>query len=594
MFTCKKRALCTFVLSAFCVVNGVSFAAPNTIDYSPAGTASAVSGYLNQNLGKQLPLENPIKPANEPRQTTDKTPGDEKAQTFFLLKKVEFSGFKKLPYANLEQVAAQYENKEVSMSDIKQMTDSLVQLYAQNGYVVQVFAPPQDVVNGKLKLLITQANLGGVSFAPSDDEAPLDNSISSRVGKENLAAETIYSSVGQGSVIDLKKLNRALVILNDQQANKYYSAELKQGLAEGQTDVSIIQQQQPTVVGGIDFNNYGVKSTGRATGGAQVAVRDLLGLNETVSLGGIFSEGTDFGKIGYVMPIGVDGLKLSADFSALRYRTVGNATPANGNSVSESIQLSYPVFASDNGITKIFGGVSNRKFQNSSYDELVSSYSLKALTLGIAGNNLYGFIVPTNDVYSLSILQGSSYNSSSPANYQSIFTQQGNYQSYVPNSYTKFNGYYSKNFFVTDKVNFLLTFSGQVASNNLNSAESFYVSGPDGVRAYLPGTVYGTQGGMINSEISYKVCDPASVGAFFDIARVQQYKYPNNQIITSYTSPNVYSVSGAGLKASYNYNNTATASVYVAKATDGQNLPSLTSSGGNPNWVAGAQLKWTF
>lgn len=568
-------------------------AATNQYESSPAGVASAVSGYFSQNLGKQLPLENVNKTPNRQQRRIDQPSEQASKSDLFVLKSVSFTGFKKVPYQELLPIVSPFENKEVSISDIRKMSDELVQYFAQKGYVVQIFAPPQEVVNGELRLFITQANLGGVSFAEADDDAPLNKSLSGRVSAENSAADTIYSAVGPGSVIDLKNIDRALVILNEQQANKIYRAELKQGFSEGQTDLSVVNQRQPTVVGAADVNNYGVKSTNRTQFGAQVAVRDLLGLNESFSLGGIFSEGLSFGKFGYAMPLGVNGLKVSADFSALSYITVGNATPAKGSSTSQSLQASYPVFASINGITRVYASAANRKFQNYTYDELVSSYSLKSLTLGFGGNSMYGFLLPNSDTYNFSILQGASYNSSSPSNYQSIYVN-NSYQSYVPNNYTKFNAFYSKNIFFTDNTTFLLNLSGQMASNNLNSAENLYVSGPDGVRAYLPGTVYGSQGGMINSELNYRFFDSASVGAFYDFARVQQYKFSNSQIINQNTSPNVYSISGAGLKASYNFQNMLIANVYVARATDVQNLPSLNANGGNPNWVFGFQARGVF
>lgn len=594
----RKTNKKTNLLVSFCAVSSLgysnlSFAATSQFESSPAGASAAASGYFSQSLGKQLPLENVNKTPNNQQRKVDQPSEQASKSEIFILKSVSFSGFKKVPYSELLPIVHRFENKDVSIGDIRKMSDELVQYFAQKGYVVQVFAPPQEVVNGELRLLITQANLGGVSFAEADDDAPLNKSLSSRVSTENSAADTIYSAVGQGSVVDLKNIDKALVILNEQQSNKIYRAELKQGFSEGQTDLTIVNQQQPMVVGAVDINNYGVQSTGRTQGGVQVAVRDLLGLNESFSLGGIFSEGLTFGKIGYVMPIGVDGLKISADVSALSYITVGNSTPAKGSSISESIQISYPVFASINGITKVYASAANRKFQNYTYDELVSSYSLKSLTLGVGGNSIYGFLLPNSDTYNFSILQGSSYNSSSPSSYQSVFVS-NQYQSYVPTNYTKFNAFYSKNLFFTDNTTFLLSFSGQVASNNLNSAENFYVSGPDGVRAYLPGTVYGSQGGMINSELNYKLFDSASIGAFYDFARVQQYKFQNRQIINNNTSPNVYSISGAGLKASYNFQNMLLANIYVARATDVQNLPSLNANGGSPNWVFGFQAKGVF
>lgn len=585
---------CLSWVSACAVLSSPSYAAPNPADYTPAGISAGVSGYLSQSLEKQLPLENSNQPLVRPgtSKPTD-VPGADKRE-MFVLKQVRFAGFKKIDYAVLNPIVAPFENKTVSVRDIKQLSDQVVQYYAQQGYVVQVFAPPQEVVDGVLRLDIAQASLGGISFAGTGEDTPLGRSSRDWLRGEDAAAGTVYGQAAPGAPIDLKSLDRALVILNSQQANRTYIAELKPGLDEGQTDVVLSSQTEATFRGAADINNYGVESTGRIQGSAQLAMRDVLGLNESLSLGAIVSQGTAFFKAGYAMPLGSDGLKFSIDINGLNYRTVGNATPANGSSLAESLQFSYPLFASAQGISQIYTGVSNRKFENYTYDTLVSNYSLGAIALGLSGNYFSSLLVPTTDVYNISVLQGTAYGSSSPANYQSTLNSQAQYQSYVPNNYTKFNAYYSKSFATTEMSNFLLTLSGQAASNNLNSAENFYVSGPSGVRAYLPGSIYGSQGGMVNTEYNYQVMRNTSVGAFYDFARVQQYKYANSQIINASTSPNVYNVSGAGVKASYKYKEAIGADVYLARAMDVQNLASLNANGGSPNWVFGFQVKGSF
>lgn len=589
----KKSPL---VVLLFCSALQGVFAQSQSQTQSSGATAAAAgaAGYLGQSLDKQLPTNKSLNfsPKKPKEEIAAAKSGD--SSTFFL-KKITFSGFKKVPYSELTKEVDSYTNQTVTLASVDKISSELTQYINSKGYIVQVFAPPQEVKDGVLRLEITQANLGGIYFTEGENTTPLQDSPASVKRAQARAASYIYNQIPPGGVIDLNALDRGLVILNDQ-SSKTYTGTLKQGLDEGQTDLGLEAYRQNTVVGNVDVNNYGVQSTGRGQALAQLAIRDVLNLDESFSLGAIASQGTTFFKAGYAMPLASNGLRLSLDVNTLTYKTVSSAsTPATGNSTAETLQLSYPIIASKDGITRLFAGVSNRKFENNTYGELVSAYSLKAATVGVNGNFYGSMLAPTVDVYNLSLLSGSMYGNQNPGgNYQSNCSTAG-CVSYVPNNYTKLTGVYSKSFFFTEQSNFRIAASGQLASGNLNSAENFYVSGPDAVRAYMPSVAYGSQGYMINADYNYEFKSGVGVGAFFDYAGVTQYKSSvTTTMINSSTAPNSYNISGAGVKASYKYQDVASVSAFAAKPLDNVNFPSLLTTGGKPSYVVGVQGRINF
>ena len=53
------------------------------------------------------------------------------------------------------------------------------------------------------------------------------------------------------------------------------------------------------------------------------------------------------------------------------------------------------------------------------------------------------------------------------------------------------------------QTNLLLSFNGQLASKNLNTAEQLYLGGPYGVRAYPVSQGGGSQGAVISAEVNH-------------------------------------------------------------------------------------------
>lgn len=589
-----RQTLSIFTLPFFAAIQ-IAQAQVDNATAAANAAAGAAAGYLSQGLDKQLPIRQSQNPSTQESKPAPKLarPGD--ADTF-LLKRISFSGFSGVPYAELSQQVENYENQTVTLRSVEDIANKLVGYINSKGYIVQVFAPPQEVKDGVLNLQITQANLGGVNVSGAQDSTPLGSSAQSNI--DSGAASYIYNQIQPGGVIDLAALDKAIIILNDQ-SSKTYVATLKQGMDEGQTDLVLESYDQNKVIGSIEANNYGVQSTGRGQAIGQVVVRNILGADENISVGAIASEGTSFFKLGYAMPLAANGLRLAIDVNTLNYRTTSSAaTPATGNSQAESLQLSYPIFASKSGISRLYAAASNRTFQNNTYGQTISAYSLKAIALGVNGNFYGDAFVPSADFYNLSLLSGSAYNSTSPANYQSNIAYAGLtpvFTSYVPNSYTKLNGSYSKTFFLNDKSNFKIATSGQLASANLNSAENFYVSGPDAVRAYMPSVAYGSEGIMFNLDYGYNIRSDIGAGIFFDYATVRQYKSAvTSQMINTSTAPNTYNIAGAGIKATYKYENTADLTVFAAKPLDNVYFPSLLTTGGKPTYVFGAQGRVNF
>jgi hemolysin activation/secretion protein len=184
--------------------------------------------------------------------------------------------------------------------------------------------------------------------------------------------------------------------------------------------------------------------------------------------------------------------------------------------------------------------------KNFSTGAVVSDYSINNLSVGLSGNfidNLgygainNGAVTVTLGRLDLTISPTSGGYSITPANFAKLTFSGGRNQQITEDR----------------KTTLYLSASGQFSSENLNSAEQFYLGGPYAVRAYPVAQSGGAQGGLFTMELRHQPQAKLTLSAFFDAGVVQQYKetYADWQGLTN--ANNTYSLMGAGFWAKWEY-----------------------------------------
>ena len=114
------------------------------------------------------------------------------------------------------------------------------------------------------------------------------------------------------------------------------------------------------------------------------------------------------------------------------------------------------------------------------------------------------------------------------------------------------------------QTNLLLSFNGQLASKNLNTAEQLYLGGPYGVRAYPVSQGGGSQGAVISAEVNHVFENKVELGAFLDAGFIQQYKHTFEEWKGLTNADNFYALYATGLNAKYSYKKKAEISSTLA------------------------------
>jgi len=301
--------------------------------------AQVDAGALQQGLEKQLPLPSPLILPELGHQTVQPKSQLKEAEVRFTVKQFMLEGVKILPEADIQQVLQDWLGKPVSFEDLRGACDAIQNLYRQRGFTAQATLPPQKIIDGVVKIVISEARLGGVLIDMPQGQT--------RFGQER-AAEYITYANPIGQPLNMLELERAVIVLNEI-PGVTVASQLEQGQQDGEVNVHLQLTEPNMVFGRVEANTYGSKTTGVNQGIFSVALNNPAGYGDSVTINGIGSEGSQYVQGAYSLPGSPNGLRLGVSSTFLHYKNIGSYA-ANGGTGDAQIY---------NGATSI-GDVSYR------------------------------------------------------------------------------------------------------------------------------------------------------------------------------------------------------------------------------------------
>jgi hemolysin activation/secretion protein len=515
--------------------------------------AQVDAGALQQGLEQQLPLPSPLALPEPGRAAPIQPIAPKEGELRFTVKSFALEGINILPEAEVQLAIRSWVGVPVSFDDLQRVCDAIQNLYRSKGYTVQAILPPQKIADGVVKILITEAKLGKVEV--ENPQGP------TRFSKE-LAAAYITNANPLGDPLNMDAIERAIIILNET-PGVMVSSQLEAGEKDGETNLRLQLTQPDLVQGRVEANNYGSRTTGANQGVFAMNLNGPLGIGDSASMNGIFSEGSQYVQGAISLPGSSDGLRLGLVGTYLQYKNVSNyaSTGGAGDAWTTGVSAAYPLIRSQganlNGSVNY--DIKSYNNRNTISNTTISAYNINNVSAGLSGNFIdsigYGAVTSgtvTAVFGQLNILSTSGPNYSQ---YPVPGTSPVVYQPITPNSFSKLSFAANRNQqLVEDGSTTLYTsLSGQFASTNLNSAEQIYLGGPYAVRAYPVAQSGGSQGGIFTIELRHQLQEKLTLSAFFDGGVVQQYKfmYPNWQVLTN--ANNTYSLMGAGMGVKWDY-----------------------------------------
>ncbi len=522
------------------------------------------AGTFEQKFKKQIENEQKEPPSESIIKKKEPTPVAPKDNQILIdVKKFKITGITVISEEEAMVVLAPFENRSLTLKQINEAANAIVDLYQKKGRIAQAIVPPQEIKEGIVEIKVTEGRVGAILIEPAFEQDP------PRLSK-NVTKNFISRFNPEGGLIDLDGLERSVTLINElPKVNAQVS--LEPGKDDATTNIVMKVDQLSKISGRADITNYGSASTGYAQGIANISVNDLTGMGDGGSIDVIKSQGSIYAQGRYSVPANFDGLRIGVGGSTLNYETLSSfsTTISKGRANTVGIYSTYALERTARINKTINFNLENRSYINYTDGVEISKYNINSATIGLQGNRyLFDGIL----TYSLSGVAGNL-----------LIDNESQRES--DDTTIKSRGGYGKISLYTvlmkplpiKQTNLLLSFNGQLATKNLNTAEMLYLGGPYGVRAYPVSQGGGSQGAVISAEVNHVFENKFEVGAFIDAGFIQQYKHTYDDWKGLTNAGNFYALYATGLNAKYSYKKKAEISSTLAFRLDDN--PLFTSTG---------------
>lgn len=505
-------------------------------------------------------LRSPQVPPLSPRAVPEAPVKLDTSALLFVVKRFDFTGVTLVPIAELREVLKPWTDKEITFEDLQRALAAVSMFYQDKGWFVRPQLPAQDIVGGVVTINVIEGKLGKIEPEATDD-MPLSKS---RIEGFLTARQQ------QGDPLSMSDLSRAVMILNEQPG---VSAQVALAPSEdpGASDVIVSTVRLPALSGNLQADNWGAKSTGyyRVTGNASWNNPGDYG--DQLQANVMASEGTLYGRLAYNVPVGYDGWRANASFSALDYKLLGEFATLNnkGWATTTTIGLNYPLLRETTSNLTLSINASNSEYDNSyslDGDTLSTKRRVTLGALGLTGDHVDNWMGGGFSLLGLTLTSGYTNLAGTRAN--QIADRIG---ANTQGTFTTLSGNVGRLQRLTDRTSLWVSFSGQWASQNLDSSQKFSLGGPQGVRAYPVYEATGDQGWLGTVEGRWDIYEGAQASVFYDMGWIQQFKSVGHLQETALQAlgPNTYNLKGWGIGLSYNYNNLLSMKVVVSSRIGG-------------------------
>ena len=494
----------------------------------------------------------PEMPTRVPSLNIDKssTPGDDKStpaavQKTLFVKTIVITGNTKIDTTTLHHLVAQYEGKNNTVAELKEMTGIITDYYHSKGYPLALtILPRQNMQGGVLTIEIVEAKYSKV------------NLINSSLVNSSLLQSTLSPLKG-GDVVNQADLDHQLMLLSDI-PGVIVNVTLKSGAEVGSSDLDVSTTPSQSWFGNVAIDNFGNSYTGRPRVSGSINKVDPFGfgLGDILSLNGL-SSGSDlnYGRVAYESVLNGYGTRAGTSYSALHYKLGGSAAASNseGNAEVAEVWVKHPLMRTRN--INLYGQLKLDQLTLRDHRLNSTSNSDRSLINGAVvfnGDLRESALLGGVETFEAGLTSGSvSYDN---ANYVGDATTKGNF--------SKLNLNVTALQRISDSNSAFLLVSTQFASKNLDPSQKMIVGGTNTVRAYDSGSISGDSGYLVSAELRHDLGEfygKWNGTLFVDGARVTV-----NTNVISPGSTNAATLMGVGVGVNWFGANNYTASAYLA------------------------------
>ena len=417
---------------------------------------------------------------------------------------------------------------------MQQATAAVGDVYRAAGWLVRVYLPRQEITSGIVTLQIVEGIFGKLRF---DGVAPSRLSI-------NRVQATIAATQPAGQALKAGALDRAMLLLDDL-PGVAVSGNLAPGGGQAETDLVLKLVNEPLLNGDAGLDNTGSRSTGEERLTVNAFLNSPASLGDQITSNLIHTQGSDYLRLSYSVPLGPDGMRLGINGSRMNYKIISSdfvALKLKGYSSSWGIDLQYPLIRSRSRNLYLSAGYDDKQFDNRAADAITTRYGVHNLSLGLMGNLFDKWGGGGASMASLNLTAGDLNLDGSPNQAADAATTK------AQGSFTKLRYALSRQQALTDELSLYGLLTGQFASKNLDSSEKFYLGGANGVRAFPASEGGGAEGTLLNLELRYRAMTNLIITGFYDWGSVTVNR---NNSYTGAPALNRFALEGVGVSLAW-------------------------------------------
>ena len=468
---------------------------------------SGIGGTLRNEIERSL--STPILPKIEPKSGVDR-PAEKKAKgETMVVSQFRFVGNSLLSDSALNRAVAPYLGRPIDFDDLQNAAALAALAYRERGFIATVSIPRQEIDEGVITFRVAEARYGGAKLDPTSD---------GRINSE-LILERVERAMNLEKAVNTNVLDRTILLLNDLPGASV-QAGLAPGQSEGETEVVLQSRNKPILSGSLGVDRHGSVSTGEGRELLDLVLNSPSGRGEQYVLSLMHSAGTRFGRAGFSLPVGMNGIRLGVNASYLDYRVVGGPqAPLNltGSSSSASIDLSYPLIRTQQGNLYVSTSYTNKQFDNYASQALSRSYQTQVAAVSILGNWIDKWLGrDASNQISATISDGRLGFNDSQSQQSDAATAR------TAGAFQKLNLSIARSQSIADGWLLYGSASRQMASKNLEPSEKLYLGGASGVRAYPTSEGGGNSGELYQVELRKRFDNGVELRVFHDEGRVRQ------------------------------------------------------------------------
>ncbi len=504
------------------------------------------AGTLRQQIEQDQPQPLPRKAV--PLKPLEPEPLKAQAGLTVTVKALRFAGNTLLSAEQIAPAVAAYLDRPVGLPELRKAAAAVAEAYRQAGWIVRVYLPQQEIEDGIVTIQIVEAVFSG---AVLEGSPPLRLSPSAALGM-------IESAQTKGASLNADAIERALLLIDDL-PGVTVAGNLRPGHNPGETELAFKFGDEPLLRAQAGIDNTGSRSTGSERLSANLVLNSPLARGDLMSASLLHTEGSNYLRAGYTLPLGSDGWRAGINGSVLSYRLVAAEFLAlNGKGTSDSVGLdaSYPIVRSRLRNLIFLFNHDRKTFDNEANGATTSRYRLSSTSIGLSGNLFDNLGGGGANAASLVYTSGDLDLDGSPTQGADAITTR------AAGSYGKWRYTLSRQQRITSELSFYGLLSGQVTEKNLDSSEKFYLGGATGVRAYPASEGGGSEGQMLNLELRWRLPKGFNLTAFYDWGQVRVNR--DNNFIGAPTL-NEYCLKGAGLALGWQADSGLTATLTWAR-----------------------------